>query len=258
MSNSAIVAIATSGYSGYSGTGSSGFSGYSGTGTSGFSGYSGPTGASGFSGYSGPTGTSGFSGYSGPSGFSGYSGPSGFSGYSGPSGFSGYSGRSGFSGYSGTGSSGYSGYSSTGSSGYSGYSGSGSATDTYYLLFTLAATTADPVDVYLKAGDVTMSSTKGIVMNQACTVKGISFQVDITAFSGIVSLEVDVRQNGTTVASLQAALSGTVNDLAAYNNDTQTGSFAAGDVMSVSVRELIAMGGSTTIQNLIVLVEVHN
>lgn len=261
-----------SGYSGFSGlagsTGSSGVSGFSGySGPSGYSGYSGP---SGYSGYSGP---SGYSGYSGLSGFSGYSGTSGFSGYSGDSGisgFSGYSGRSGFSGYSGAtggkgaaGDSGFSGYSGT--SGYSGYSGtsgysgySGPTSDKMLLTFDLPTSTAvTTTPVYIKHANTQLTATKGLVIITACTVEGMSMNVDITYTGGVnVSVKAAVYKNGAEIAQVTSPNNATGTDLAYSNTTAGSSSFAVGDILSVVMYCGGAKSPTVLVANMLVMVEI--
>lgn len=152
-----------------------------------------------------PTGVSGFSGFSGASGVIGSTGTSGFSGVSGFSGTSGYSGTSGVSG----------------------------ANRAKYPFGNTSTVPAGGTQQLQAPGQ----SLNGYRLMRAGTITGASIAVNVASAN---SYNLDVRINGSSVATLALAAGATSNSTVALSV-----AVVVGDILTAFMVRTAGSGGST-------------
>lgn len=112
----------------------------------------------------------------------------------------------------------------------------------------------DYTAIYMKAGEVMMSATKGLLMPRAGSIVGISLQYDVTV-DNAASCNLVVYNDGVSVWS--NAISHTVaNDKEAYFTQARgTDTFTAGQVLMVRISQ--GAGAKSTFLNMICTLEVQ-
>jgi len=90
--------------------------------------------------------------------------------------------------------------------------------------------------IYFKAGEITMTATKGLLMPRAGSIVGISLQYDITA-DNVAAMALEVYKDGVSVWSNTLSHTVAADKEAYFTQARNTDTFTAGQVLTVGVTQ---------------------
>lgn len=123
-----------------------------------------------------------------------------------------------------------------------------------FILSNSAGGSVTTAGIYLKAGEIPMTATKGLVMRKAGSIIGVSIQYDITVDN--TDIELQVHKNGANVwgNAINDSVAADKKDSFTQTRDTDT--FVAEDIITVVVIAPSGPGPWTDIDDMIVTLDV--